>query len=264
MNKCDRCKRELKNPRAKYGPVCAKIMGVDEKYYTDISKKQNAAFREGVAMAQKNLANPFIDGSKVDYVSYAHSMGNYMAALERGDINEAERYHDLSAKVLNGEPDTSNADAVLKTLLTSSKNSLLNQDITEFGKGSYAYYLINTLNSMYEKETNVYKKEQIGKRIKDVEAKYRSQISDTKLSGVPEFWFDKDNIQGIWTSSINSKQRVLGYSDSYDIGFDIANDMNALKIEFRFEKKTTAWNSGKPIISLIKFKQSNRYLVLLM
>ena len=104
MNKCDRCKRELKNPRAKYGPVCAKIMGVDEKYYTDISKKQNAAFREGIAMAQKNLANPFIDGSKVDYMAYAHSMGSYMSALERGDINEAGRELANAQKILNANP----------------------------------------------------------------------------------------------------------------------------------------------------------------
>lgn len=32
-NKCLRCNRELKSPRARYGPVCAKIMGVDEEYY---------------------------------------------------------------------------------------------------------------------------------------------------------------------------------------------------------------------------------------
>ena len=104
MNRCDRCKREIKNPRAKYGPVCAKIMGIDEQYYTDSRSRQSTAFQEGALMAQRNIAaNPYVENDKIDEASYAYAMGSYMAALERGDIKGAERELANARKILNGE-----------------------------------------------------------------------------------------------------------------------------------------------------------------
>jgi len=32
VKRCERCHREITHPMAKYGPVCAKILGIDEQY----------------------------------------------------------------------------------------------------------------------------------------------------------------------------------------------------------------------------------------
>ena len=217
MSKCIRCNREITNPRARYGPVCAKIVGIDEEYYRADTKEA------ALAMVKNNFAYPLDDKYKINLKAYEDKMISYMTAIDRGDLDRAARELAAAQKILNNKK------------VEAEKNAPKGIDQTEFGKGSLAYQHIDILKKMYEQETNPNKKDKISAEIRNAENHYRERISETVLEGVPDLFFDKDHVQGIWTSPKNSFMRIFGYMDAYDDVFDALIDTNLLPVNFTYK-----------------------------